>query len=289
MAVCQGYEDLLFINGIEGWKDRCRTSICFIDEVWVRSLRKYRHWMSAFRKFDHVFVGLKDTVGPLSKAIGQPCHWIPGAVDTLRFTPCPSHAPRVIDVLGIGRRSEGIHQALRRMAATKGMLYVHDTFAAAGVPAFDYREHREHLARLSQRSRYFLVAPAKMDADAETEGQIDIGWRYFDATAAGAVLIGPATDCASFRELFDWQDSVIGVRPDGSDTIDILRSLDAQPERLRQISQRNAAEALLRHDWVYRWQSIFEVAGFLPSHGMNARKLRLQKMAENAIIAAATD
>ena len=262
VAVCQSYEDLLFINSIHDWKNRCRISVCWIDEVWANTLRKYRHWMSAFRKFDHVFVSLRDTVGPLSKAIGQPCHWIPGAVDTLRFTPHLSHAPRVIDVLGLGRRCERVHQALRRMASTNGMLYLHDTFAAAEAAAFDAREHRELLARLSQRSRYFLVAPAKMNADAETQGQVDIGFRYFEGAAAGAVMIGQATDCASFRELFDWQDSVIEIQPDGSDVVAILRSLDGQPERLRQMSQRNAAEALLRHDWVHRWQRIFEVAGF---------------------------
>jgi hypothetical protein len=86
--------------------------------------------------------------------------------------------------------------------------------------------------------------------------------------------------------MFDWQDSVIEIQPDGSDVIDILRSLDAQPQRLHQISQRNTAEALLRHDWVHRWQYIFEVAGIQPSTGMIARNLRLQELAERAVTAA---
>jgi len=28
VAVCQSYEDLLYVNAIEGWKQRCRTSVC---------------------------------------------------------------------------------------------------------------------------------------------------------------------------------------------------------------------------------------------------------------------
>ena len=205
VAVCQSYEDLLYVNGIEGWKNHCRTSVCWIDEVWADSIHKYRHWMSALRKFDHVFVGLRGSVGPLSQAIERPCHWLPGAVDTLLFTPHLGPAARVIDVFGMGRRCEGVHQALRKMASWNEIFYLHDTFAAAKAAAFDHREHRELLARLSQRSRYFVVAPAKIDSYAETHGQIEIGYRYFEGAAAGAVMIGQAPDCASFRDMFDWQ------------------------------------------------------------------------------------
>lgn len=283
VAVCQTYEDLLYINCIDDWKNHCKTSVCWIDEVWANTIRKYRHWMSAFRKFDHVFVSLEGSVGPLSKAIGRPCHFVPSAVDTLRFTSNLSLPQRVIDVFSMGRRYEGVHQALRSAASRNEFFYLHDTFAASKAAAFDHREHREHFARLAQRSRYFIVAPAKMDANAETQGQIEVGFRYWEGAAAGAVMIGQAPDCAAFREMFDWEDSVIEIQPDGSDVLDILRSLDAQPQRLRQIRQRNAAEALLRHDWVHRWQHIFQVAGIEPSTRMLHRNLRLQELAEGTV------
>jgi len=285
VAVCQFYEDLLYINSID-WKDHCRTSVCWIDEVWANSIHKHRHWMSALRKFDHVFVGLRGSVGPLSKEIGQPCHWIPGAVDAFRFTPHLTPAPRVIDVFSMGRRWEGVHQALRSMASGNEIFYLHDTFAAAKAEAFDHREHREQLARLSQRSRYFIVAPAKMNASDETQGQIEIGYRYYEGAAAGAVMIGQAPDCAAFRDMFDWQDSVIEIKPDGSDVLDILRNLDAQPQRLHQVRQRNVAEALLRHDWVHRWQHIFRVAGIELSTGMIDRNFRLRQLAGHEVTAA---
>ena len=240
VAVCQSYEDLLYINGIDDWKNHCRISVCWICEVWANSIHKYRHWMSALRKFDHVFTSCEGSVGPLSKAIGRPCHFVPGAVDTLRFTANLSR--RVIDVFSMGRRCEGVHQALRSAASRNDLLYLHDTFAASKATAFDHREHREHFSRLAQRSRYFVVASAKMDANAETQGQIEVGFRYWEGAAAGAVMIGQAPDCAPFREMFDWEDFVIEIQPDGSDVLDILRSLDAQPQRLRRISERNVAE-----------------------------------------------
>jgi hypothetical protein len=282
VAVCQSYEDLPFVNAIDGWKDRCKVSVCWIDEVWAASIHKYRHWMSALRKFDHVCVGYSGSVAPLSKAIGRPCHFVPGAVDTVRFTPRSDPAARVIDVFSMGRRSEEIHQVLHGMAARNEIFYVHDTFSAAVAQAYEHRQHRELLAGLSQRSRYFVVESAKMDAPGETQGQVEVGYRFYEGAAAGGVMIGQAPNCASFREMFDWQDAVVEIKRDGSDVADILRSLDSDPHRLREISRRNVVESLLRHDWLHRWRRIFQIAGIQPSAGMAARQTRLQALAEQA-------
>jgi hypothetical protein len=48
------------------------------------------------------------------------------------------------------------------------------------------------------------------------------------------------------------------------------------------MSRRNAAEALLRHDWVYRWKQILEIAGLKPTMAMEARERRLLELAEMA-------
>ena len=95
-------------------------------------------------------------------------------------------------------------------------------------------------------------------------------------------MIGQVPDCRSFRERFDWPDAVIEIKPDGSNVVERLAELSAQPERLRAISRRNAAEALRRHDWVYRWKQIFETAGVAPSPGMSARERHLKDLARMA-------
>jgi hypothetical protein len=282
VAVCQSYEDLLYINAIDGWKDRCGITVCWIDEIWACSLHKYRHWLSALNQFDHVFIGLNGSVAPLSEALGRPCQWIPPAVDTVRFTPLPLPVARVIDVFSMGRKSEPNHQALRELAARNEIFYLHDTFAAAEAKVFDHREHRDLLASLSKRSRYFTVARAKMNDNLQTQAQIEFGHRYYEGAAAGAVMIGQVPDCESFRKMFSWQDAVIKTQIDGSDVVEILRSLDFEPERLRELSRRNAVESLLRHDWLYRWQTIFDVAGIKQSSGMITRYERLQKLAKGA-------
>jgi hypothetical protein len=279
VAVCQNYWDLLYINAIPGWKDRCQTSVCWLDELWVGDLPHARHWLHVLNQFDHVFIGCRGTVDAVSQVIGRHCHWLPAAVDMIRFTPSPNSPCRVVDVYSIGRRWEGIHQALLRRAEKKGMFYIHDTGAGADLEAFDHRQHRNLFASVAKRSRYFVVAPGKMDAPKERAGQIEVGYRYFEGAAAGAVMIGQAPDCPSFREMFDWPDAVIEVKPDGSDVIEILNEMDSQPGRLCEIWRRNSTQSLLRHDWMHRWKQVFDVAGISQPHGSAERGRRLRELA----------
>ena len=74
--------------------------------------------------------------------------------------------------------------------------------------------------------------------------------------------------------------------PDGSDVTDTLSRLRAQPDRVEQISRRNAEGALLRHDWAYRWARILEIAGLNPSPGMERRRKTLKALAEHATTSA---
>jgi hypothetical protein len=281
IAVCQNYWDLLYMNAIQGWKDRCRKSVCWLDELWVADLPYARHWLHVLNQFDHVFIGCEGSVESVSQAIGRRCHWIGGGVDAIRFSPYPQLPARVIDVYRIGRTSPGVDAALRAAAGT-GLFYLHDTVRGSDLEPLDHRHHRDLVANVAKRSRYFIVAPGKMDMPGETRGQIEIGYRYYEGSASGAVMIGQAPDCKSFRAQFGWPDAVIEVKPDGSDVVEHVSELDAQPERLHGIRQRNAAEALRRHDWLYRWKQVFEVADVGLPPGMAARAQRLQELARLA-------
>jgi hypothetical protein len=279
IVVCQNYWDLLYINAIEGWKDRCRTTVCWLDELLVAEIPKCRYWLHALNQFDHVFVGWESSAEALSDALGRRCHWVGAGVDTLRFSPYPKPPARVVDVYSVGRGLRGVHDVLLQQAASNELFYMHDTFRGADMEALDHRKHRDLLASIAKRSRYFTVAPAKMDLAGETGHQVDIGYRYYEGSAAGAVMIGQAPDCPAFRERFDWPDAVIEVKADGSDLLDVLSDLSCQPDRVFEISQRNAVQALLRHDWLYRWKQVLQVAGVPSSSRMLAREKRLKELA----------
>jgi len=283
IALCQTHHEFLNINAIEGWQDQCKTSVCWIDEMWAAEIPRYKYWIHALKRFDHVFVGCKGTVDVLSNTIGKPVHWLSGGVDTLRFSPYPNPPARVVDVYSIGRRCEGIHRSLLRMAEERPIFYIYDTFGGSLADVYDYRQHRELFSNVAKRCRYFMVAPGKIDFFDETRGQVEIGHRFYEGAAAGAVMVGQAPKCEAFSEMFPWSEAVVEVEQDGSDVIEIITQLESSPERASAISQRNAAEALLRHDWVYRWKQIFQVAGIEPLPAMAARELRLKELAAVAL------
>jgi spore maturation protein CgeB len=280
LAVCQYTHDFVNINAIEGWKDQCKVSVCWIDELWGADIPQFEHWIHALGKFDYVFVASLGTVEPLSKAIGKPCHWLPGGVDALRFSPYPNTPSRVVDVYSIGRRCEGIHRELSKAAENGSIFYLHDTYGGSLSDVYDLREHRTLFSNVAKRSKYFIVAPGKVDSSNETRGQEEIGHRYYEGAAAGAVLIGQAPNSDSFLKLFPWPDAVIRIQPDGSDVMEVIARMERQPEEVLAISQRNAAETLLRHDWAYRWKELLQVAGLAPSPATGVRERRLKGLAD---------
>jgi hypothetical protein len=281
VARCQTYWDLLHINAVEGWKDHCKTSVLWLDEMWAAAIPEHKYWLHILKQFDHIFLGYRGTVGPLSAAIGQACRWLPGGVDCLRFSPLPDPPDRVVDVYSLGRRWDGTHKRLLKAVDRNEIFYVYDTFPRiAERDVYDHRQHRSLFANVAKRSRYFTVAPGKMNFQDETQGQLEVGYRYFEGAAAGATLLGQAPRCEAFSELFPWRDVVIEVQPDGSDVMEVIAALDSDPARVRAIQQRNAGEALLRHDWAYRWKEIFRVAGIEPHPALAARERRLRDLAE---------
>jgi hypothetical protein len=275
----------MYINAVDGWKERCRVTVCWLDELWARHISVSRDLLRGLRDFDYVFVSCQGMVGPLSDFLKQSCHFLPAGIDTIRFSPFPRPPTRSIDVYSIGRRWEGIHQALLGAASRNELFYIHDTFQdMAEMEPINCRQHRDLFANIVKRSRYFLVSPAKMDSFQETRGQVEIGYRYFEGAAAGAVMIGQAANSEAFRELFSWPDAVVEIQPDGSDTLNVIADLNANPERVVAISQRNAVESLLRHDWLYRWKTIFQLSGIEPSPRMTAREEQLKALAHAALL-----
>jgi hypothetical protein len=276
VARCQHHIDFLNVNAIEGWKDRCKVSVCWLDELWAADIPSFRYWIHALARFDHVFVGCRGSVEPLSQAIGKQCHWLPGAVDALRFSPYPNAPERVVDVYSMGRRSQGIHDRIFHASASGSLFYLHDTFGASLSRVYDYQQHRIHFANIAKRSKFFLVAPGKVNSPGETRRQEEVGHRYFEGAASGAVMIGQIPRSDSYGELFPWGDAVAEVNSDGSDVMSVIASLSSAPERMAAIGHRNAREALLHHDWVYRWKEILRVAGLEPRPQMAAREQLLQ-------------
>lgn len=277
-TVCGYPQDLIMFNAVSNLRDVCRTSVCLLDELWINEIAKNRHFLRILAKFDVVMLYYSQTVKPLSEIIESRCVFLPPGVDAISFCPNPDPPERVIDVYSIGRRSEITHQRLLDMARQNGMFYLHDSIG--GSQAINSREHRALFANIAKRSRYFLVNPGKIDEPGQRGRQIEAGNRYFEGAASGAIMVGERPNNEVFEGLFDWPDAVAHL-PYGSQDIDVvIRGLDADPERLARIRRTGIVQALMRHDWVYRWEAILKTIGLEPTQRALERKDRLGKLAE---------
>ena len=277
-TICSGVSDLLHLAALKGWRERCKTTVCWLIEFYVKDISVYKSCMEVLSKFDHV-VFVFNNNEPLKRIIKGQGKFLPGGVDALRFSPYPQLPKRNIDVLSIGRRAPVVHKALMNMAREDGKFYVYDTINS--LQAYSLDEHRLLLANMAKRSRYFIVSPGKFDKPKETGGQNEFGHRYFEAAAPGSIMIGMR--CANnkeFDKIFNWEDSVIEVPFTSDAIVDAIRELDQQPERQMRIRKTNMLQCLHNHDWVYRWESVLNMVGVQPLPMLLERKARLSDLAE---------
>jgi hypothetical protein len=277
-TVCGYPQDLLMFNAVSNLRDICRTSVCLLDELWINDIVKHRHFLPILAKFDVVMLYYSQTVKPLSEIIRRRCVFLPPGVDTILFCPDPHPPERVIDVYSIGRRSEITHQRLLAMARESGLFYLHDSIG--GSQAISSKEHRALFANVAKRSRYFIVNPGKIDEQDQRGRQIETGNRYFEGAASGAIMVGERPNNEVFEGLFDWPEAVTRL-PYGSPDIDVvIKDLDGDPERQARRRRTGIVQALMRHDWVYRWEAVLNEVGLEPTQAALERKARLRRLAE---------
>lgn len=275
--------EIFTLNGLPGWRKRCRFAACYLAEAWAALLPRYQ--IEMLRDFDHIFVGLRGAVPIVAEITGRPVTFVPMGVDALRFCPYPDPPQRVIRVCGIGRRSEVTHHALIEYAENTDSFYYYDTIRTVGTgqvsfAVTDPREHRKLLANLLQRSTYFIANRAFANQPELTRGNEEIPARFYEGTAAGAILVGNPPDTADFRERFNWRDAVIRTSFDAPDIASTLALLDADPDRCAAARKENMSQALLHFDWVYRLRAIYDILGLAPTEGMLSRQRRLREVAD---------
>jgi len=258
--------------------DLADVTVACVDELWKSDLFQRTGELALLRRFDQLYSPSAGTIQALAELTSRPSHYLPPSIDALRFCPFPANRPREIDVYLMGRRRLELHRALREVTAATNRFYLFDTSGHTAV--FDYAEHRERLAELIGRTRYFVVDFAKADWADQIGDQQEFGVRYFEAAAAGAVLIGRAPRTATFQEVFGWRDSVIPIADEPGSVRELLDELDRDTERVLRIRRENVLHSLRRHDHVYRWQQILANAGLAPLPAVQERQRRLEERAK---------
>lgn len=268
-AVLQFPYQAIYLNQLKGWRKRCRKTACFLAESWTTMLTSSREYYLLLANIDYIFTHSEVSAAAVSKLLGKRCYFLPFAVDAVKFCPSPIFPDRSIDVLAVGRHSSHVHDALLRMSAEQGLFYHFDTAQPFRVK--DYRQHRTMLAQLFQRSRFSLTYKHNVDMTSLTGGDEALAPRYFEAAAAGSVLLGIPPDCDEYEACFDWEDAVIDFPFKSGDVQAILSGLDAQPQRLAAARIHNIAHSLTRHDWAHRWATVLGTAGLSPQPALHQR------------------
>lgn len=277
-AFCSYPRDLLNFNVEGNWKDYCKVSICMIDEIWVKQIPQQKCFLKMLSKFDYIVLYYSQSVKAIGEITGKKCFFVPPGIDGFKFCPYPDPPKKVIDVYSIGRRSEVTHKKLLEMVKEKNIFYVHDSIS--GTQAINSKEHRNLLANIAKRSRFYIVNPGLIDRPDRRGNQIEIGNRYFEGAGSGCIMIGEIPENEEFEKLFNWPDVVIRL-PFYSDQIDtIINEFDKQTDREEKIRRNNIVQSLRRHDWVYRWESVLKIAGLAPMPGLLERKEQLEKLAK---------
>jgi hypothetical protein len=276
--VCMHPSDLIYLNGLKGWRERCKIKVCYMVEFYAGWLQEYAFHLGLLANFDHVMLCFGSSVQSVHGLIGKPVHHVALAVDALRFTPFPNPPPRVVDVYSMGRRSEPIHQALLKMAARREAFYIYDTIPGLLIQPMDYRQHRDLVANFAKRSRFFVAYPAKF-GDNEPRGQSEVGARFFEGAAAGAVMLGRAPDALSFATDFYWSDAVVDAGSSEEQLVAALARFKADPTLIETASRKSAVEALRKFDWAYRWKEILRIAGVAPSTKLLQREKHMHQLA----------
>ena len=280
--VCMNPADLVYLSAIKGWKDRCRKKVCFMVEFYAGWLKEYDFHLSLLKDFDHVVLCFSGSVPAVQGVVGKPCHHVPLGADVIRFSPYPNPPARTIDVYSMGRRSEAAHDELLKKAAQRELFYIYDTIPGLLIQPRDHRQHRDLVANCAKRSRFFVTYPAKVDVADETRGQSEVGARFYEGAATGAVLLGQAPTIPAFAKDFHWPDAVVDIGSTADDLNAVLGKFKADPDRLQAVNRKNAVEALRRFDWAYRWKEMLRIVGMEPTARLVQREKQLHQLAAMA-------
>ena len=278
LAVFDNYRQVASVHMIKELRRRCRKLICFFPEIWPKDFLQRNEILELFDAFDHIFIGVDHCIDALTKIVEKPCSNLHPAVDALRF--CPQWpASRCIDVCYIGRRSAVTHDALLRFAGDRNLLYYYDTIKGP-LRFARHRDHRRLLASLIQRSRYFIVNYAKINAPDHTGGVQEVGYRFFEGAAGGAVMVGRPPANAAYKRLFPYPDAVFEVPFDAPEIADVILELNANFDRTERSRRANLVHALRHHDWVHRYGEMLAAVGLRPTAAMAERRAQLDALAK---------
>jgi hypothetical protein len=285
LVVVNGLWDLYLLECIPEWRRRSRHVVAYVNETWPAELEGRHRALEPVDGLDLILSGVDSATDELRRLTGRRVAHLAIGVDAERFAPVSQDDPRPVGIINIGRRVPGAHRALLDFAEKRRLFYLYDTFARPIVA--DHRDHRNFLGRTMQQSVVAVCNYAKFDQPEVIGDQREFGNRFFEASMAGAVIVGAGPNADDVAEHFGWEDAILDAPLEGAGLLDQLHAVFDDEERRRAIHRRNTREALRRHDWAHRWASVLDHLGLPKTEAHEARLAALEERA--AALACAGD
>lgn len=226
---------------------------------------------TTFTGYDRLYLGIEDNAEEIAYSLNATTRYLPMAANVLGAAarPYSSHEDRPIALNAFGRQKKDILEAFCDQLNQPGSsdLVYYTNFVKSG-DAVDLVRYRAMFWQLLRQSRLSCA----FDHFFANEGNARlsyVGPRWFEALAAGTVVIGRAPQTPDCALLLDWPDATIDLSTDPAMGTEEMLALLGDEDRLRRTSRENLIQMSLRHDWAHR------LAEILDTEGLN-RPARLQ-------------
>ncbi len=191
------------------WDRQAGRTVLYLYDTLEHQFGLIRKLLSRGR-WDLCVTSFPAAVPVLERETGRRWHSAVQAVRPDRFFPLPEGEP-VIGFSAYGRRVPAVHDAVRAFAERTGCYYEYST-ALRPHPSLDPREYYGHYAWHVRQSWFTFSWPVEVTHPRRAPTFSPITCRWFEAAAAGAVIVGEAPKDPVFEQYFG-RDFVVPFDP----------------------------------------------------------------------------
>jgi hypothetical protein len=278
LVLANGIADASALLGVPGWWELGHTVVLHIARVTERELRRYPELVAHLRRrVDALFSGTEmPPLGHLHSERLEIIGVMPPMLDVLAF-PADAQRERTIDVFAPVTPPAGQRQLLANWADRTGGNFQEEIGQLGAITS--HSQHRKVFTSMASRARLFVTNYDQFDHRRFAGAHREAGSRFYDAMAAGCVLVGDLpVGSRQFTEFIAPAGPL--AMPVGAVTLptEVSEALD-DPAESRRLGAVARATALRVGDAAHRWEQLTTLLELDESPGVRARVEHLRTLA----------
>lgn len=253
----------------EGWRKPGVRSVLYLFDTMPLHLPSIRR-LTADHVWDLCITSFNDAVPMLEEATGRKWYHVSQAVPLSLFAPVEDSAERAIHFSAYGRRHPKVHEATLRFCEQQGLYYDFTTHGRDQPTAESLQLYKQYAWHLGH-SVFSFCWPVELTNPARAAGLSPITCRWFEAAAAGTVVLGEKPKNPLFDELFG-NDFVTVVNPELSveAVVAQLGAIWAKKSELLKCAEERRRSLVATMDWSARVAEIMSLLQSIEQSGRTA-------------------